>query len=55
MTRKTFLFVFVVVVFLSTANLGSGPHQRESRHFDVQGNVAWFTRDKNGKVNGMHV
>ena len=24
-------------------------------HFDVQGYVAWFTRDKNGKVNGMHV
>ncbi len=24
-------------------------------HFDVQGYVAWFTRDKKGKVNGMHV
>jgi len=24
-------------------------------HFDVQGYTAWFTRDKNGKVNGMHV
>ena len=24
-------------------------------HFDVQGYVAWFTRDKSGKVNGMHV
>jgi len=24
-------------------------------HFDVQGYVIWFTRDKNGKVNGMHV
>jgi CubicO group peptidase (beta-lactamase class C family) len=24
-------------------------------HFDVQGYVVWFTRDKNGKVNGMHV
>lgn len=24
-------------------------------HFFVQGNVVWFTRDKNGKVNGMHV
>jgi len=24
-------------------------------HFDVLGYVAWFTRDKNGKVNGMHV
>ena len=23
-------------------------------HFDVQGYVVWFTRDKNGKVNGMH-
>ena len=24
-------------------------------HFTVQGFVVWFTRDKNGKVNGMHV
>lgn len=24
-------------------------------HFFVQGNVVWFTRDKNGKVDGMHV
>jgi CubicO group peptidase (beta-lactamase class C family) len=24
-------------------------------HFDVLGYVAWFTRDKNGKVTGMHV
>ena len=24
-------------------------------HFGVQGSVVWFTRDKNGKVNGMHV
>ena len=24
-------------------------------HFAVQGSVVWFTRDKNGKVNGMHV
>ena len=24
-------------------------------HFDVEGYVVWFTRDKNGKVNGMHV
>src|ERR1044071_2746853 len=24
-------------------------------HFDVQGYVVWFTRDKNGKVEGMHV
>lgn len=24
-------------------------------NFDVQGYVVWFTRDKNGKVNGMHV
>jgi len=24
-------------------------------HFDVQGYVVWFTRDKNGKVNNMHV
>jgi hypothetical protein len=24
-------------------------------HFSVQGNTVWFTRDKNGKVNGMHV
>jgi CubicO group peptidase (beta-lactamase class C family) len=24
-------------------------------HFIVQGNVVWFTRDKDGKVNGMHV
>ena len=24
-------------------------------HFDVQGYVVWFTREKNGKVNGMHV
>jgi CubicO group peptidase (beta-lactamase class C family) len=23
-------------------------------HFDVQGYVVWFTRDKNGKINGMH-
>jgi len=23
-------------------------------HFDVQGLVVWFTRDKNGKVNGLH-
>lgn len=24
-------------------------------HFDAQGFVVWFTRDKNGKVNGLHV
>ena len=24
-------------------------------HFNVQGYVVWFTRDKNGKVDGMHV
>ena len=24
-------------------------------HFTVQGYVVWFTRDKNGKVNGLHV
>ena len=24
-------------------------------HFTVQGYVVWFTRDKTGKVNGMHV
>jgi CubicO group peptidase (beta-lactamase class C family) len=24
-------------------------------HFDVSGYVVWFTRDKNGKVNNMHV
>jgi CubicO group peptidase (beta-lactamase class C family) len=24
-------------------------------HFTVQGYIVWFTRDKNGKVNGMHV
>ena len=24
-------------------------------HFEVQGYVVWFTREKNGKVNGMHV
>ncbi|HEX5885413.1 MAG TPA: serine hydrolase domain-containing protein [Pyrinomonadaceae bacterium] len=24
-------------------------------HFGVQGYVVWFTRDKNGKVNGLHV
>jgi len=24
-------------------------------HFDVAGYVVWFTRDKNGKVSGMHV
>jgi CubicO group peptidase (beta-lactamase class C family) len=24
-------------------------------HFDVGGYVVWFTRDKNGKINGMHV
>jgi hypothetical protein len=24
-------------------------------HFGVQGYIVWFTRDKNGKVNGMHV
>jgi CubicO group peptidase (beta-lactamase class C family) len=24
-------------------------------HFGVPGSVVWFTRDKNGKVNGMHV
>jgi CubicO group peptidase (beta-lactamase class C family) len=24
-------------------------------HFFVQGSVVWFTRDKNGNVNGMHV
>jgi CubicO group peptidase (beta-lactamase class C family) len=24
-------------------------------HFSVQGYIVWFTRDKNGKVNGMHV
>lgn len=24
-------------------------------HFDVQGYVVWFTRDKNGRVNSMHV
>jgi hypothetical protein len=24
-------------------------------HFDVQGYIVWFTRDKNGKVNNLHV
>lgn len=24
-------------------------------HFNVQGNIIWFTRDKSGKVTGMHV
>jgi len=24
-------------------------------HFTVQGYVVWFTRDKNGKVDRMHV
>jgi len=24
-------------------------------HFDVQGFIVWFTRDKNGKVNSLHV
>ena len=24
-------------------------------HFDVQGYVVWFTRDKSGKIDGMHV
>ena len=24
-------------------------------HFGVQGTVVWFTRDRTGKVNGMHV
>src|ERR1700754_990279 len=24
-------------------------------HFNVQGYIVWFTRDKNGKVDGMHV
>ena len=24
-------------------------------HFAAQGYVVWFTRDKNGKVNGLHV
>ena len=24
-------------------------------HFDVQGYVVWFTRERNGKVIGMHV
>jgi len=24
-------------------------------HFGVQGYIVWFTRDKNGKVNTMHV
>ena len=24
-------------------------------HFQVEGYVVWFTRDKNGKINGMHV
>ena len=24
-------------------------------HFTVQGYIVWFTRDKNGKINGMHV
>src|SRR5215203_4783811 len=24
-------------------------------HFIVQGSVVWFTRDKNGKVNALHV
>ncbi len=24
-------------------------------HFDVEGYIVWFTRDKNGKVNGLHV
>jgi hypothetical protein len=23
-------------------------------HFSVQGTIVWFTRDKNGKVSGMH-
>ncbi len=24
-------------------------------HFDAEGYIVWFTRDKNGKVNGLHV
>ena len=24
-------------------------------HFDVEGYIVWFTRDKNGQVSGMHV
>jgi hypothetical protein len=24
-------------------------------HFDVEGYIVWFTRDKNGKIDGMHV
>jgi CubicO group peptidase (beta-lactamase class C family) len=34
-------------------NLQLQPIYRD--HFSVQGSVMWFTRDKNGKVNGMHV
>jgi CubicO group peptidase (beta-lactamase class C family) len=34
-------------------SLGMQPIYKD--HFDVQGYVVWFTREKNGKVNGMHV
>jgi CubicO group peptidase (beta-lactamase class C family) len=36
-----------------TTNLAMQPLYKD--HFDVQGYVVWFTRDKSGKVEAMHV
>jgi len=42
-------------VFLRQRPVTSLPMQPIYKdHFDVQGYVIWFTRDKNGKINGMH-
>jgi len=43
-------------VFMKQRPTSSFPMQPLYKdHFDVVGYVAWFTRDKNGKVTGMHV
>ena len=36
-----------------TTNLAMQPLYKD--HFNVQGYIVWFTRDKDGKINGMHV
>ena len=45
--------VLAVIAVLSF--IGYGCFGLYKDHFDVAGYVVWFTRDKNGKVNGMHV
>ena len=55
--------VFTVLAFLSTSTPAQVPEkekvvagaERAWDHFAAQGYTVWFTRDQNGKINGMHV